>query len=120
MSTRISLNMPRRLTRTDTFRLLWIFFFRNHYSISQSPWDGMCRPGLAWVDCAGLSGSIHYAESIMLIFLVKRLIYRITYKKRKVFSEKNILLYNEGYKCIRQRKTYTVLKHTISITVHHS
>ena len=28
----------------------------------------MGRPGLACVDCAGGSGSIHYAESIMLVF----------------------------------------------------
>ena len=35
--TRISPSMPRRLTRTDTFRLLWIFRFRNHYSIPLSP-----------------------------------------------------------------------------------
>ena len=42
VTTRISLSMPRRLTRTSTFRLLWIFNFRNHYSdlgryITQSP-----------------------------------------------------------------------------------
>ena len=36
-STLISLRMPRRLTRTDNFRLLWSFCFRNHYSISLSP-----------------------------------------------------------------------------------
>ena len=33
VSTRIRLSMPRRLTWTDTFRLLWIFCFMNHYSI---------------------------------------------------------------------------------------
>ena len=38
-------SIPRRLTRTDFFRLLWIFCFRNHYSIPLSPWDGICRPG---------------------------------------------------------------------------
>ena len=69
ISTWISLSMPWRLTRTDTFRLLWIFCFMNHYSIPLSPWDGMYRPGLAWADCAGWSWSIHYAESIMLVFL---------------------------------------------------
>ena len=37
VSTRISLSMPRRLTRIDTFRLQWIFCFRNHYSIHISP-----------------------------------------------------------------------------------
>ena len=50
--------MPRRLTRTDTVRLLWIFCFRNHYSIPLSLWDGICRPEISlhglriliWVD----------------------------------------------------------------------
>ena len=37
VSIRISLSMPRRLTRTDTFRLLWIFCCRNNYSIHLSP-----------------------------------------------------------------------------------
>ena len=68
VSTRISLSMPRRLTRTDTFRLLWIFCFRNHYFTPLSTWDGMFRPGLACADCAGWSGSIHYADPIMLVF----------------------------------------------------
>ena len=30
LSTRISLSMPRRLSRTDTFRLLSFFYFKNH------------------------------------------------------------------------------------------
>ena len=68
VSTKISLSMPRRLTRVDTFRLLWIFCFRNHYSISLSPWDGMYRPGSVCSDCAGWSGSLHYAEAILLVF----------------------------------------------------
>ena len=72
----ISRSMQRRLTRSDNFRVLWNFCFRNHYSIPISPWDGMCRPGLACADCAGLSGSIHYAEPIMLAFSTKRLIYQ--------------------------------------------
>ena len=63
--TRISLSMPHRLTRIDTFRLKWIFCFRNHYSIPLSPWYGMCWPGSV---CAGWSGSIHSAEVIMLVF----------------------------------------------------
>ena len=67
VSTRISLSIPRRLTRIDTFCLLWIFCFRNHYSLPLLLWDGMCRSGLACADCAGWSGSIHYAESIMLV-----------------------------------------------------
>ena len=58
--TRISLSIHCRLIRTDTFRLLLIFGFMNHYSIPLSHWDGMCRP--KW------SGSIHYAESIMVFF----------------------------------------------------
>ena len=33
VSTRSSISMLRRLTRTDMFRLLWIFCFNNHYSI---------------------------------------------------------------------------------------
>ena len=36
VSTRISLTMPGRRTRIDTFRLLWIFCFRNH-SLQLSP-----------------------------------------------------------------------------------
>ena len=43
VSTRISLSMPHRRTRIYTFRLLWVFCFRNHYSI-YSPLDVMCRP----------------------------------------------------------------------------
>ena len=54
--------------RIDTFRLLWIFCFRNNYSIPLSPWDRMCHPGSVCTDCAGWSGSIHYAEAIMLVF----------------------------------------------------
>ena len=68
VSTRISLSMPRRLTRIDTFRLLWIFCFRNHYSITSIPRDGMCWSGLAYVDCADWYELIHYAEAIMLVF----------------------------------------------------
>ena len=66
--TRISLSMPRRLTRIDTFQLLWIFCFRNHYSIPLSPSDGMGLPGSVCADCAGWSGSIRYAEAILLVF----------------------------------------------------
>ena len=68
VSNRISLSTPRRLNRIDNFRLLWNFCFRNHYSISLSLWDGMCRPRLACADCAGWPVSIHYAECIMLVF----------------------------------------------------
>ena len=56
VSNRISLSIPRRLIWADTFRLLWFFCFRNHHSLTLSPWDGMCRPGsvgadrLIWVD----------------------------------------------------------------------
>ena len=84
-STRISLSMPRRLTRTDKFRLLWTFCLRNHYSVPPetewqfsppvdflfqesllcTPWCRMCRLGLV---CAGRSWSAHYAESKMLVF----------------------------------------------------
>ena len=80
VSTRNSLSLPRRLTRADTFRLLWIFCFRNHYSILLSPWDGMRRPGLACADCAGWSGSIHSAETTILGFLAERLIYHTVIK----------------------------------------
>ena len=53
VSTRISLSMPHTLTRVDTFRLLWVFCFKNHYSIPASiPGDGMCRPGSVCADCA--------------------------------------------------------------------
>ena len=68
VSTRISLSMPRRLTRTDTFRLLRIFCFMNRYSIPLSPRDGMCRTGLGCADSTGSSRSIHYAEVTMLVF----------------------------------------------------
>ena len=37
VSIRISLSMPRRLTRTDLFRLQWIFCIRNHYSSTSIP-----------------------------------------------------------------------------------
>ena len=47
VSTRISLIMPHRRIQTDTFRLLWIFCFRNHYTIPLSHWNRMCWPGLA-------------------------------------------------------------------------
>ena len=66
--TQISLSMPRRLTLIYTFRLLWIFSFRNHFSIPLFPWNGMCRPGLACAACEGWSGSMHNAESILLVF----------------------------------------------------
>ena len=52
VSTQISLSMPRRLTRTDTFRLLWTFCFRNHYSIRNMS-DRISLRGvrrLIWVD----------------------------------------------------------------------
>ena len=66
LRTPISLSMLRKLTRIDTFRLLLISCFRNHYSIPLSPWDGMCRPGSV---CADWYGSIHYAEVIFLNLL---------------------------------------------------
>ena len=65
VSTRIGLRVPRRLTRIDTFRLLWIFSFRNHHCIPLSPRDGMCQPGSVCAECAVWSGLIHYAESMM-------------------------------------------------------
>ena len=37
VSIRISLSMPRRLTWKGSFRLLWIFCFRNHFSIPLYP-----------------------------------------------------------------------------------
>ena len=68
VSTRMSLSMPRRLTRIENSRQLWIFWFRSQYSIPLFPWDGMCRPGSVCADCAGWSESIHYAETTMLVF----------------------------------------------------
>ena len=53
VSTRISISMTRRFPRTATSRLLWIFCFRYHYSITLSPCDGMCRHESACADCAG-------------------------------------------------------------------
>ena len=68
ISTQISLSIPRRLTRVYTSHYLWIFWFRNHYFIPLSLWDGMCRSGLVCADYAGWSGPVHYAEVIMLVF----------------------------------------------------
>ena len=65
---RISLSMPLRLTRTLTLLHLWIFCFRTRYSIPQSLWYGIWRPGLACANCAGWYGLIHFAESTMLVF----------------------------------------------------
>ena len=63
VSIRISLSMLRRLTRTDVFCLLWILCFRSHITLYlYLPTECF---GLA---CAGWSGSIYYAESIMLFF----------------------------------------------------
>ena len=106
LSNRISLSMPRRLTRSDTFRLLWIFCLRNHCSIPLSPWDGMCRTGLA---CAGWSGLIHYAESIMLFFIVERLNYvdSITVKamnKHKITIRNKVIIVLITFKHILQCK----------------
>ena len=56
--------MPRSLIRTDSIHLLWIFCFMTHYSIPLPLQDWMCRPGLA---CEGWSGSIYYADTIMLV-----------------------------------------------------
>ena len=50
VSTRISLSMPQRLNRTDTFRLLWIFCFRNHYSLPLSPLGGNVSARISLVD----------------------------------------------------------------------
>ena len=65
---RISIIMSHRYIRMDAFHLLWIFCFRNHYSIPLSRRDGTCRPGSICADSKGWSGSIHYAESIMFRF----------------------------------------------------
>ena len=55
VSTRISLSMPHRPTRIYTFRLLWIFCFRNHYSIYPFlRWN--VPAGLVCADSAGWSG----------------------------------------------------------------
>ena len=68
VSTRISLSRLRRLTRIDTFRRLWIFCFRNHYSIPLSPREGMCRPGLACTDWTAQADLGRYiTQAIMLV-----------------------------------------------------
>ena len=64
VSTRM-VSMLRRLTRTDTFHLLWTLCFRNHYSITETECVGPEYPA---PDCAGWSASLHYAESMMLVF----------------------------------------------------
>ena len=58
VSTRFSLRMPRRLTRTGTFHLLWIFCFGNYCAIPLSPWLGLCR--LTWVDTLRRSHSVGF------------------------------------------------------------
>ena len=71
VSTRISLSMSNRLTRIH-FSPPVDFLFQESLPYSLSPWDGMCWPGSVCVDW---SGSIHYAEAIMLVFLAGRLIW---------------------------------------------
>ena len=44
------------------------FLFQESLLYASIPRDGMCRPGSVCADCAAWSGSIHYAEAIMLVF----------------------------------------------------
>ena len=75
VSTRISISTPHKLTRTDMFRLLWIFRLRNHYSIYLYPPETECvgiisLPGmrrLIWVDTLR---RVHNVD-----FLMERLIW---------------------------------------------
>ena len=41
------------------------FLFQESLLYTSIPWDGRCRSGSV---CAGWSGSIHYADAIMLVF----------------------------------------------------
>ena len=61
VSTRISLSMPHRPTRIYTFRLLWIFCFRNHYSIHLSP-KTECVGRISLRGQRRLIWSIYYAD----------------------------------------------------------
>ena len=83
---KFSLSMPPRLIWADTFRLLWMFYFRSHYSIPLS--YGLCRPRLACADCACWSVSVHYAEAIMLVFSWNGS-YWLTPVKYKLAHDKN-------------------------------
>ena len=65
--TRISLSMPRRLTRIDNSRLLWIFCFRDHYANSLSSLIRNISARISLLGVRMLIWSIHYAEAIMLI-----------------------------------------------------
>ena len=102
--------MPQRLTRTDTVSLLCIFCFRNHYSIPLSTWDRMSRPGLACVDCAGWSGSIHYAESIMLGFLAGRLICSMVSMSMSWWSRACVLVHYGSINNYSDQKTNKNIK----------
>ena len=70
VSTRIRLTMPHRLTRIDTFRLLWIFCFGNHYSYP--PETKYVGPDLsAWTAQADLGRYITIDRQILYFKLVQ-------------------------------------------------
>ena len=71
--------------------ILFIYCFRITYSTPLSSWDGICQSGLACTDCTGRSGSIHYAEFIMLVYswngsivLLDR--YYVTFRKSQLLN----------------------------------
>ena len=68
VSTRITLSIPRRLTRTETVHLLWIFCFRNHYSVPLSPLRRNVSAQISLCGLWRLIRAIHNAEAIMLVF----------------------------------------------------
>ena len=75
VSTRIRLSMPCRLTWTNTFRLLLIFCFMNHYSIPlrRNVSGQISLRGLRMLIFVDTLRRVHYVG-----FLVERLIYKLS------------------------------------------
>ena len=73
VSTRINLSVSRRLIRADIFRLLWIFCFRNHYSIPISP---LRRNVSARISLRGLRRLI-WVDTLRIVHKVGFLVERI-------------------------------------------
>ncbi len=64
---------PRRLIRNDTFRLLGIFCFGNHYPISLSPWAGNVRWDLTAWAVQDDPGQYFTQIPLLLVFPARRL-----------------------------------------------
>ena len=96
--------MPRRLTRTDPFRLLWIFCSRNHYSIPLSPLrrivlDRMSLCGLRKLICVDTFRRGHSVG-----FLMERLTCSIEATLRKpTFYKRGLLIKKRRRRRINSR-----------------